>query len=158
MERMGEETLSFSLLKSGKRQKVHLGRSVSTHFVADCSFNNFGWMLSGPVDFFIFSTLILFALIVFDTVVPVSCGAKLSSLTGQPITLLPLLLAGGGRLLAKFKPKVAKNEFIRLAFPMSVSSRVSSSLFSSPMFFHALGFVHPIPLRRFPVRVSSWLP
>ena len=34
---MGEETLSFPLLKSGKRQKVHLGRSVSTHFVADCS-------------------------------------------------------------------------------------------------------------------------
>ena len=150
---MGEETLSFSLLKSGKRQKVHLGRSVSTHFAADCSFNKFGWMLSGPVDFFIFSTLIL-----FGTVVPVSCGAKLSSLTGQPITLLPLLLAGGGRLLAKFKPDVAKNEFIRLAFPMSVSSRVSSSLFSSPMFYHALGFVHPIPLRRFPVRVSSWLP
>ena len=37
MEGMGEETLSFPLLKSGKRQKVHLGRSVSTHFVADCS-------------------------------------------------------------------------------------------------------------------------
>ena len=31
MEGMGEETLSFPLLKSGKRQKVHLGRSVSTH-------------------------------------------------------------------------------------------------------------------------------
>ena len=37
MEGMGEEKLSFSLLKSGKRQKVHLGQSVSTHFVADCS-------------------------------------------------------------------------------------------------------------------------
>ena len=36
MEGMGEETLSFPLLKSGKRQKVHLGRSVSTHFIADC--------------------------------------------------------------------------------------------------------------------------
>ena len=35
MEGMGEETLSFPLLKSGKRQKVHLGRSVSTHFVAE---------------------------------------------------------------------------------------------------------------------------
>ena len=34
---MGEEKLSFPLLKSGKRQKVHLGRSVSTHFVTDCS-------------------------------------------------------------------------------------------------------------------------
>ena len=36
MEGMGEETLSFPLLKSGKRQKVHLGRRVSTHFVAYC--------------------------------------------------------------------------------------------------------------------------
>ena len=35
MEGMGEETLPFPLLKSGKCQKVHLGRSVSTHFVAD---------------------------------------------------------------------------------------------------------------------------
>ena len=33
---MGEETLSFPFLKSGKRQKVNLGQSVSTHFVADC--------------------------------------------------------------------------------------------------------------------------
>ena len=40
MEGMGEETLSFPLLKSGKRQKVHLGRSVSTHFVADCGFDS----------------------------------------------------------------------------------------------------------------------
>ena len=39
MERMGDETLSFLLLKSGKRQKVHLGRNVSTHFVADWSFS-----------------------------------------------------------------------------------------------------------------------
>ena len=39
MERIGEETLSFPLLKSGKRQKVHLGRNVSTHFVADWSFS-----------------------------------------------------------------------------------------------------------------------
>ena len=39
MEGMGEETLSFPLLKSGKRQKVHfLGRSVSTHYAADCRF------------------------------------------------------------------------------------------------------------------------
>ena len=38
MERIGEETLSFLVLKSGKRQKVHLGRNVSTHFVADWSF------------------------------------------------------------------------------------------------------------------------
>ena len=37
MEGMGEETLSFPLLKFGKRQKVHLGRSVSTH-AADCRF------------------------------------------------------------------------------------------------------------------------
>ena len=37
MEGMGEEKLSFSLSKSGKRQKVLLGRGVSTHFVADCS-------------------------------------------------------------------------------------------------------------------------
>ena len=36
MEKIGEESLSFPLLKSGKRQKVHLGRSVSTHFIADC--------------------------------------------------------------------------------------------------------------------------
>ena len=36
MEGKGEETLPFPLLKSGKRQKVHLGRSVSTHFVAYC--------------------------------------------------------------------------------------------------------------------------
>ena len=36
MEGMGEEALSFPLLESGKRQKVSLGRSVSTHFVADC--------------------------------------------------------------------------------------------------------------------------
>ena len=35
MERIGEESLSFPLLKSGKRQKVHLGRNVSNHFVAD---------------------------------------------------------------------------------------------------------------------------
>ena len=35
MEGMGMETLSFPLLKSGKRQKVHLGRNVSNHFVAD---------------------------------------------------------------------------------------------------------------------------
>ena len=38
MEGMGEETLSFPVLKTGKRQKVHLGRSVSTDFVADCSY------------------------------------------------------------------------------------------------------------------------
>ena len=35
----GEEKLYFSLLKSVKRQKAPLGRSVSTHFVADCSFS-----------------------------------------------------------------------------------------------------------------------
>ena len=39
MEGMEEETLSFPLLKSKERQKVHLGRSVSTHFVADFSKN-----------------------------------------------------------------------------------------------------------------------
>ena len=38
MEGMGEKKLYFPLLKSGKRQKSLLGRSVSTHFVADCSF------------------------------------------------------------------------------------------------------------------------
>ena len=38
LEGMGEEKLSFPLWKSGKCQKVHLGRSASTHFVADCSF------------------------------------------------------------------------------------------------------------------------
>ena len=36
MEGMGEETLPFPLLKSGKRQKVHIGRGVATYFVADC--------------------------------------------------------------------------------------------------------------------------
>ena len=35
---MGEEKLYFPLLKLGKRQKPTLGRSVSTHFVADCTF------------------------------------------------------------------------------------------------------------------------
>ena len=37
---MGEEKLSFPISKSGKRQKVHLGRSVSTHFVADCGYDS----------------------------------------------------------------------------------------------------------------------
>ena len=37
MEGMGKETLPF--LKSRKRQKVHLERSVSTHFVAFCSYS-----------------------------------------------------------------------------------------------------------------------
>ena len=36
MEGMGEEKLYFPLLKSEKRQKAPLGRSFSTHFVADC--------------------------------------------------------------------------------------------------------------------------
>ena len=45
MEGMGKETLSFPLLKSGKRQKVHFGRSVSTHFVADCRFKNYSRLL-----------------------------------------------------------------------------------------------------------------
>ena len=35
---MGEKKLYFPLLKLGKRQKPTLERSVSTHFVADCSF------------------------------------------------------------------------------------------------------------------------
>ena len=44
-EGMGEEKLYFPLLKSGKRQKAPLGRSVSTHFVvfvlliASCCFS-----------------------------------------------------------------------------------------------------------------------
>ena len=38
MEGMGEEKLYFPLWKSIKRQKAPLGRSVSTNFVADCSF------------------------------------------------------------------------------------------------------------------------
>ena len=50
MEGMGEETLFFFLLKSGKRQKVHLGRSVSIHFVADCSYEKEDPFLSG-IDF-----------------------------------------------------------------------------------------------------------
>ena len=33
----GEKKLYFPLLKSGKRQKAPLGRSASSHFVADCS-------------------------------------------------------------------------------------------------------------------------
>ena len=40
MEGIGEETLSFPLLKSGKRQKVHLGRNVSTRFAAHWSFSS----------------------------------------------------------------------------------------------------------------------
>ena len=39
MEGMGEEKLYFPLLKSRKRHKAPLGRTVSTHFVADCSFS-----------------------------------------------------------------------------------------------------------------------
>ena len=38
MEGLGEKKLHLPILKSGKRQKSLLGRSVSTHFVADCSF------------------------------------------------------------------------------------------------------------------------
>ena len=45
MKGKGEETLSFPLLKSGKRQKAHLGRSVSTHFVIDCSLTMSFWKL-----------------------------------------------------------------------------------------------------------------
>ena len=36
MEEMGKEKLYFPFWKSVKRQKAHLGRSVSTNFVADC--------------------------------------------------------------------------------------------------------------------------
>ena len=39
MEGMGEGELNFPLLKSVKRQKAPLGRSVSTNFVADCSYS-----------------------------------------------------------------------------------------------------------------------
>ena len=38
MEGLGEKKLHLPILKSGKRQKSLLGRSVSTHFFADCSF------------------------------------------------------------------------------------------------------------------------
>ena len=38
MEALGEKKLHLPLLKSEKRQKSLLGRSVSTHFVADCGF------------------------------------------------------------------------------------------------------------------------
>ena len=38
MEGVGEEKLYFPLLKSVKLQKAPLGRSVSTHFVAECRF------------------------------------------------------------------------------------------------------------------------
>ena len=38
MEGLGEKKLHLPILKSGKRQKSLLGRSVSTNFVADCSF------------------------------------------------------------------------------------------------------------------------
>ena len=39
MEGMGEETLSFPLLNAiFPPFKVHLGRSVSTHYAADCLF------------------------------------------------------------------------------------------------------------------------
>ena len=36
MEGMGKEKRYFPLLKSVKRQKVPLGQSISTNFVADC--------------------------------------------------------------------------------------------------------------------------
>ena len=39
MEGMGEEKLYFPLLKSRKCHKAPLGRTVSTHFVADCNFS-----------------------------------------------------------------------------------------------------------------------
>ena len=42
MKGMGEEKLYIPLLTSGKRQKAPLGRSDSTHFVADCSFASRG--------------------------------------------------------------------------------------------------------------------
>ena len=35
----GGEELFFPLLKSEKRQKAPLGRSVSTHFVGDCNYS-----------------------------------------------------------------------------------------------------------------------
>ena len=38
MKGLGEKKLHLPLLKSEKRQKSLLGRSVSTHFVADCGF------------------------------------------------------------------------------------------------------------------------
>ena len=38
MEGLGEKKLHLPLLESGKRQKSLLGRSVSTHFVADFRF------------------------------------------------------------------------------------------------------------------------
>ena len=39
MEEMGEEKLFFSPFEASKRQKIPVqGQSVSTHFVADCSF------------------------------------------------------------------------------------------------------------------------
>ena len=37
MEGIGEEKLNFSLWKSVKRQKAHLGRDGPINFVADCS-------------------------------------------------------------------------------------------------------------------------
>ena len=39
LEGMWEEKLYFPLLKSRKRHKAPLGRTVSTHFAADCSFS-----------------------------------------------------------------------------------------------------------------------
>ena len=38
MDGMGEEKLSFPPLKPVRRQKAALGQSVSTTFVADCTF------------------------------------------------------------------------------------------------------------------------
>ena len=53
MKGMGEEKLYIPLLTSGKRQKAPLGRSDSTHFVADCSFASRGclWLVI-VVNFF----------------------------------------------------------------------------------------------------------
>ena len=56
MERMGEEKALFSPLKSVKRQKARLGRSVSTNFVADFSFSYRRTSRVAPRQIHIFTT------------------------------------------------------------------------------------------------------
>ena len=43
MEGMGEEKLYLLFLKSVKCQKAPEGRSVSTHFITDCSYYTLGY-------------------------------------------------------------------------------------------------------------------
>ena len=96
--------------------------------------SNRGEMPSGPVALFVFKAIILFATSPYDT--------RASYIYGAGLRFIVVIVRYCGLLLsASFIPTVAKKQFSKSAFSLSSTARDSSSRFSGPISFWALGLV-----------------